>query len=440
MDLGTEFATRPTECDVLVIGGGPAGSTTAALLAERPYRVILLEKCHHPRFHIGESLLPANLPLFQRLGIEEEIERIGMRKWGAEFISPAHDASVLFEFSETWNPSLAYAYQVRRSEFDHILIRNAARRGAEVLEGWQARSVQFLGDAQGVTVTAHHADAGERSFRARFVVDASGRDTFLADHFQAKRRNRQHNSAAMYAHFRNAKRLPGKHEGSISIFWFEHGWFWFIPLADGATSVGAVTWPYYLKRRDKPVRDFFLDTIALCPPLAERLSEAELLSEVEATGNFSYFCDHTHGDCYLLIGDAFAFIDPVFSSGVMFAMQGGLLAADTVDRCLREPRRAAAALKRFDRAIRHGPKTFSWFIYRMTNPTMRELFMAPNNVLRMKEALLSLLAGDIFGRTPIWPSLWAFKTVYYLSSLWNFRRSFEAWRRRRLNIQDGGRA
>ncbi|QXP90836.1 tryptophan 7-halogenase [Methylococcus capsulatus] len=427
---------RSTGCDVLVIGGGPAGSTVAALLAERGYRTVVLEKCRHPRFHIGESLLPANLPLLERLGVKEEVERIGMYKPGAEFVSPDHDGTLIFEFADAWDKSMPYAYQVRRSEFDHILVRNAVKRGAEVLEGWRATDIRFLADGRGAEVDAQDDDGRSRRWQARFVVDASGRDTFIANRLKLKQRNRKHSSAAVYGHFANARRLNGRHEGSISVFWFEHGWFWFIPLADGTTSVGAVTWPYYMKRRNKPLREFFLDTIASCPALAERLSAAELVSEVQATGNFSYVSTRTHGESYLLIGDAFAFIDPVFSSGVLFAMQGGVTAAETVDACLRQPGRAAAALQRFDRRMRHGPREFSWFIYRMTDPTMRELFMAPQNVLRMKEALLSLLAGDIFGRTPIWFSLYAFKAVYYLNSLWHFRRTLEARRRRSLNIQD----
>ncbi len=183
------------------------------------------------------------------------------------------------------------------------------------------------------------------------------------------------------------------------------------------------------------MREFFRATIALCPPLADRLRDAVLTTDVEATGNYSYACDRTHGENYLLVGDAYAFIDPVFSSGVMLAMTGGAAAAQTVDECRRHPERAARALKRYDRLVRHGPKQFSWFIYRVTNPTMRELFLGPRNVLRMKEALLSVLAGDIFGRTPIWGALRAFKGVYYVISLANLGRSLGAARRRAANIR-----
>jgi flavin-dependent dehydrogenase len=428
-------AAAPRRCDILIVGGGPAGSTAAILLAERGYHVVVVEKTRHPRFHIGESLLPANLPLIERLGVTAEVRAIGMEKWAAEFISPWDGRSQEFKFAGSWDKSLAFAYQVRRSEFDEILIRRATARGAEVIEGCRARDVAFFDDGRCARVQVEHDDGRTGAWDARHLIDASGRDTFLGTRLNAKRRNKKHNSAAMYAHFTGARREPGQRAGNILVFWFKHGWCWFIPLADGTTSVGAVVWPDYMKSRDVGVHEFFLSTIALCPPLALRLRTAELKSEVYATGNYSYACDHSHARNYLLVGDAYAFIDPVFSSGVMLAMNGGAVAAETIDECQRHPARAAKAHKRFDRLMRHGPKQFSWFIYRITNPTMRELFLGPRNVWRMQEALLSLLAGDIFGRTPIWPSLRAFKVLYHLKSVANLGRSLRAARRHASEIR-----
>jgi flavin-dependent dehydrogenase len=427
-------STPVLQCEVLVVGGGPAGSTIAAQLAERGRDVVLIEKAHHPRFHIGESLLPANVELFERLGVRADVERIGMQKWGVEFVSPDHDHKSFVEFAEAWDKSMPYAWQVRRSELDELLFRRAAAGGARTFEGCRARQVAF--DADGASVAIEAEGAGPQTWRARFVVDASGRDTLLANQFRCKKKNTRHNSSALYAHFRGVERLAGKLEGNITIFWFAHGWFWLIPLADGTTSIGAVCWPYYLKSRGKPLDAFFADTIALCPELAARLRDAERVSEVYATGNYSYSSAISSGDRYLMLGDAYAFVDPVFSSGVYLAMQSGFAGVEVVEAALDRPRELAAARRRFDALMRRGPREFSWFIFRVTNPTMREFFMHPGNPLRVKEALISLLAGDIHGKTPIWPSIFALKALYYLVSIGNFGRTFRAWQRRRVNIRD----
>ncbi|MEO7761752.1 MAG: NAD(P)/FAD-dependent oxidoreductase [Casimicrobiaceae bacterium] len=438
------LSAPPKGCDVLVVGGGPAGSTTAALLASRGHSVTLIEKDRHPRFHIGESLLPANLQLFERLGVADEIRAIGMQKWGAEFVSPWHDHKQTFQFADAWDKSMPYAYQVRRSEFDEILLRNAVSKGAKVVEGCRVRTIDFLpantdehGERSGgAMVRAEHEDGSAENWQARFVVDASGRGTFLGNRFNAKKRNSRHNSAAMYGHYTGVHRECGKEAGNIAVFWFDHGWFWFIPLLDGVTSIGAVSWPGYMNTRGKRTVDqFFRDTIALCPALTERLKDATLVAPVEATGNFSYECDHSHGPGYLLVGDAYAFIDPIFSSGVMLAMNGGFEAAEAIDTVLRKPAEASAALARYNRVVKHGPKEFSWFIYRVTNPTMRDLFMSPSNKWRVKEALLAVLAGDIFGARPYRHSLLLFKAIYYGFSLAHLKRSLVAWRRRRFNMR-----
>lgn len=427
--------TTVQSCDVLVIGGGPAGTTVASLLAEKGHHVVVVEKDHHPRFHIGESLLPANLPLFERMGIADEVRAIGMHKPGAEFVSPHHSWTQTFEFADAWDKSMPHAYQVKRAEFDEILVRHARHKGAEVHEGCKVTGVEFQPDHSAV-VDARHEDGQTSRWQARFVVDASGRDTFLANRFRIKHRNPRHNSSAVYGHFRNARRQDGPAEGNITIFWFEHGWFWFIPLTDGLTSVGMVTWPYHMKTKgSRSLQQFLMDNIASCEGLQTRLAGASLVNDIQATGNFSYVSERNHGPGYLMLGDAYAFIDPVFSSGVWLAMNSGVIGAEAIDTCLRHPAQRAAALRRFDRLMRHGPKAFSWFIYRVTNPIMRDFFMNPKNVFRVKEALLSVLAGDVFGKTPIWRSIFVFKLLYYSANLMQPRRALMAWKQRRFNIR-----
>ena len=429
-------------CEVLVIGGGPAGSTISALLAQRGRDVLMLEKSRHPRFHIGESLLPLNLDLFERLGVAAEMEAIGMPKYGVEFNAPpdgktAGKTSGL-EFVDAWDKSFPAAYHVLRADFDQILFRNAVRKGARAIEGCRVTRVDFR--PGGADVTARLEDGGERTWRTKFVVDASGRDTFLANRFGCKERNREHNSAAIFGHFAGATRLEGRREGDISVFWFDHGWFWFIPLTGGVTSIGAVCWPYYMKTRKTEPRQFLIDTIALCPALAERLRDATLVSPVTATGNYSYTSRQSVGESYILLGDAFAFIDPIFSSGVLLAMHSAFVGADTVETCLDRPERARAAMKAYDASVHHGTASFTWFIYRGTSPILRYLFMNPGNTLGMQSSLLSILAGDIFRGTPVRLGLLSFKTLYYFFSVLNLKTSLKAWLRRKQVIRDPGSA
>jgi len=425
---------QETSCEVLVIGGGPAGATIATLLAQRGRDVLMLEKSKHPRFHIGESLLPMNMPMFEQLGVAEEIKRIGIVKLGAEFVSPWHGAPVMINFNDAWDNTYPSAYQVRRDEFDEILFKNALSKGARGIEECKVTGIKFQAGAEAL-VTARVKDGQPQNIRAKFVVDASGRDTFLSNHFDMKHRNKKHNSAAIFGHFSGAKRLEGEIEGNISLFWFDHGWFWFIPLADGNTSIGATCWPYYMKTRKTEPAQFLLDTIAMCPALAERLKDAKLESPVTATGNFSYLSERSSGENYILLGDAFAFIDPVFSSGVFLAMNSAFIGAETVDACLNKPQNATLALKKFDQAMAHGPRIFSWFIYRITTPAMRNLLMFKGSESKIKKALISVLIGDVFEKKGFSFWLFLFKFMYYLGSISSPRASFMAWRKRKESIK-----
>jgi flavin-dependent dehydrogenase len=436
LDIGTT-PEQARHCDIFVIGCGPAGSTISALLAEKGHDVAVVDKERHPRFHIGESLLPLNMPILERLGVWDELVRIGIRKDAAEFESHAHGKTVEFPFAEAFDKRWTHAFQVRRSEFDEMLLRNCAAKGARVFEGARVTSVEFgnLARAEPTVVQVQLEDNSTQSWRARYLVDASGRDTFLANRFDIKRRNRRHASAAIYGHFRNARRNPGSAEGNITIVWFEHGWFWFIPLKDGTTSVGAVCWPAYMKSRKSEPTKFFMETIALCPEIAARLEHAELTAPVTATGNYSYASTRMSGDGYLMIGDAWAFIDPVFSSGVYLAMNSATLGADVVDASLADPSRNAALNREFEGTIRRGVNVFSWMIYRMTLPVIRKLFLTPNNRFGVQSAVVSLLAGDVFRGGPVRPRLFLFRMIYYAHSLAMLPQAIGAWRRRRRDIR-----
>jgi flavin-dependent dehydrogenase len=433
--MSTVPTTTPDELwDVLVIGGGPAGSTVATLLRQKGRRVALLEKDRHPRFHIGESLLPMNIPILERLGLLERVRELGVVKYGAEFGSASAGRHQVSYFSNALDKTQPYAFHVCRAEFDDLLLKHSAAQGVNVQEGVRVTAVDFQ-PGQPTRVHAVTDDGQAQRWQARYVIDASGRDTVLARQFKLKQKNQSHQSAALFGHFAGVARNPGKDEGNISIYWFQHGWFWMIPLRDGLMSVGAVCWPEYLKTRHTPPEAFLWQTIALCPPVQKRMAQARLLGEAQATGNYSYRAQRMVGDGYLLLGDAFAFVDPVFSTGVYFAMHGATLAADAVDAHLRDPVQARPLLRRFERQIKHGIKVVSWFIYRFTSPAMQTLFMNPRNLWRLNEAMVSMLAGDLFRNTPIAPRLLLFKLIYGITLMIEGTRSWMSYRQRKRNVK-----
>jgi flavin-dependent dehydrogenase len=407
--------------DVLVIGGGPAGSTVSTLLARRGHRVLVLEKDRHPRFHIGESLLPCNLPILEELGVLDEVRAIGVEKLGADFSLADDDRHTTYHFARAFHSTPGYAYEVKRSEFDELLFRNAQKSGVDAREGMRVVELEQLDGARGGpkrTRAVAVDEAGEKhAFEARYLVDASGRDTFLSKKLGIKRKNKQHASAAIFGHFEGVTRRDGRDAGNISIYWFDHGWMWFIPLREGVTSVGAVCWPEYLKSREGSLEDFLWATIRKAPRAIERMKDAKLVSEVRATGNYSYTSDRMTGPGWLMVGDAFAFIDPVFSSGVFLAMNGARRAAEVVDEVLREPGREAALQRGYDAFVRKGLVTFSWFIQRFTSPGLRWIFKHPRNVYRIEEAVISMLAGDVFRDTPVRSRFRALRAIYAVRTL-----------------------
>ncbi|MBP0465302.1 tryptophan 7-halogenase [Roseomonas sp. PWR1] len=405
-----------TSCDVLVVGGGPAGATAAAILAEKGRRVVLLEKDRHPRFHIGESLLPLNLRLFERLGVQEEIAAIGVHKPGGRFVSDEHGKHATFSFAAGLNQDYTYSYQVRRSQFDEILFARARTLGADAREGMRVLDVT-LDAAGGHRVTARDEEGAMHAFRARYVIDASGRDTFLATAMGSKARNPHNNTAAMYGHFKGVVPFEETEDGSITIHLFDHGWFWMIPLPDGVTSVGVVSNPGFFKRRRGEVRDFFLETLRSVPSVARRIADAELMSEVTTTGNYSYASKVMHGNGWLMAGDAYAFIDPVFSSGVLLAMASAEMGAEVADTWLDDPVRAAPMARAFERRVKRAIRSLSWLIYRINTPVLRDMFMEPRNRFRMREGLVSLLAGDVHANANRQLPVLAFKAAYHALNL-----------------------
>jgi flavin-dependent dehydrogenase len=410
------------QCDVVVIGGGPGGSTAAALLARRGHTVIALEKAHHPRFHIGESLLPMNLPVFERLGVLDKVRAMGVFKGGADFEADNERGYNTYAFARALGNSPPHAFQVWRQDFDKMLFEHARECGADAREGHEVMAAQQNGARE--TLIDVRTDEG-RSYRIRasYVVDASGRDAFLSGKLKLRRKNDQHQSAAIFGHFRGAETRAGEDAGNISIYSFEHGWMWMIPLPDGVMSVGAVCRPEYLKQRKGRTVEFLLDTLKMSPAMWQRVEHATLIgNEVRVTGNYSYDSTTMGGPGWILVGDAFAFLDPVFSSGVYLAMSGAELAVDVVDAALREPAREAVLLRRLEKRQRAGMARFSFFIYRFNGPVMQQMFRQPRNIWRLEEGVISMLAGDLFETKKVLWRLQLFKLVYAFCGLLDWRR------------------
>jgi hypothetical protein len=402
------------QCDILVIGGGPAGSTAAALLAERGRDVVVLEKAAHPRFHIGESLLPRNTELFDRLGVREQIAAIGVHKPGAEFVSDSTGKSVHFRFADGLDQTYTHSWQVRRSEFDATLFANAKARGARVAEHTRVTDVAFGVDGARARVTAIGPDGATLTYAPRFVLDASGRDTFLARKMRSVRADKVHSTAALYGHFKGVVTHSDELAGYISVHLAEDGWFWFIPLPDNVMSIGFVGDQSAFKGRQGSPHELFMARLQASPTARARVAGAELISEVISTGNYTYASSVHSGDGYLMIGDAFAFIDPVFSSGVLLAMTSGDLGARVADTWLEDKRAARAMAYRMERDLRTAMRRISWLIYRINTPALRLLFMAPGNKFRMRDALISLLAGNLRQNRQLVLPVLAFKSVYYV--------------------------
>ncbi|MBS0381871.1 MAG: tryptophan 7-halogenase [Proteobacteria bacterium] len=411
---------RVFDCDVLVAGGGPGGSTIATFLARRGWRVILLEKSRHPRFHIGESLLPANVPIFEELGALAKLRALGRLKLGADF--PRDDGSYYtFKFDRALGDTPHYSFQVKREDMDRMLFEHARGQGVDAREQTMVERVAF--DADGIT--AWIAANGQASrLRARYFVDATGRDTLLGRQLQLVERSVQHQSAAMFAHYAGVAFNPDDPGGNIiSINRFAHGWAWFIPLPDGTTSVGCVCKPGWLKARQGANHaDFMARTLAIVPGATHRMANATRVMPVRFTGNYSYACKRMAGPRWILVGDAWAFLDPVFSSGVFLAMYSARRALDVVDGALRDPRSEAALQKNYARHLRHGYQRFAWFIRRFNSPVMKALFADPRNVMQVEQGVISMLAGDVFDNRLVLSKLRIFKTIYALSSLANLRR------------------
>lgn len=385
--------------DVIIVGGGPGGSTLASSLAKRGRHALVLEREKFPRFHIGESLLPCSRSVFAALGLDDELDSRFLRKYGARFLCSQTGRQNTYRFADAYDAAFDYAYQVPRAEFDKVLLDHAKALGAEVREEWEASEVIFDGSrAIGVRARSVHEPSKLVELYAPVIADATGRDTLLASRTRQKAHIPRLDKTAFFSHFRGTFRQQGIDEGNIQIVIFEHGWFWFIPFRGDVTSVGAVVSSEWIKQRPKgeSLDAFFMRTVELSSWAKEFLAGAKVERSVGALADFSYRIDQLAGDGWLFVGDAGGFLDPLFSTGAHLAIQGGFLAAETIDEALKCGDVSRAAFTSYEAAVRYAVDLFLGVVQGFYAGQFRELLFEENQRKPMRKIITSILSGDVF--------------------------------------------
>src|SRR5437868_5671887 len=372
--------------DAVIIGGGPGGSTAASYLARAGRRVLLLEKEHFPRFHIGESLLPYNRQIFDEIGALPKLEAAGLiKKYGAQFHLGNGSKALSLCFRNGRFTREPMAYQVERSTFDHLLLQHAASLGAEVREGWTVTRSRT--DAIGAEIDARNDRGQTRTFRANFLIDASGRGNFTGNQQGLREIDPNLKKVAIFAHFAGVKLDPGEKRGDTVIVRLEDKWFWIIPLTDEKVSVGLVMDREELQRAQVAPEALFESTWRGSLPMRERMQAARLVSQIYTTSDFSYKNRTFIGPRLLRVGDAAGFMDPIFSSGVYLACYSAKLAAEVVNRALDRGNDGARHMRRYEKQV-YRAMQFYWDMVNgfYTTPFM-EMFMSPRNKFHLPSAI-----------------------------------------------------
>ena len=319
--------------DCVVIGGGPAGATAAAIVAQGGYDTLLVEREAMPRFHVGESLMPETYWPLQRLGLNERVKTAGWQvKKSVQFVTHNGTESTPFFFRDHDSRPCSETWQVERSEFDKMLFDRAGELGADCFDRTRLTDIYFDDSMRATGVSVRDVGGNVHRIDCRVVIDGTGQQSFIANKLGLKKVNPDLRKAAIWTYFRDAVRGDGDHAGATIILNTEskESWFWFIPLSRGITSIGCVADnDYLLKGRGKP-EDVFYDELSRCPGLKPRLKNARALGDIRTAKEFSYMTTQHSGDGWVMVGDALGFIDPVYSSGVYFALEMGIRAGDAV--------------------------------------------------------------------------------------------------------------
>ena len=385
--------------DVIVMGGGPAGSSVAGMLAREGRNVILFEKEIFPRHHIGESLMTDTYWTFRRLGLLEKLrESPFVRKYSVQFANAAGKESRPFYFFEAVHHESAVTWQVTRAQFDHLLIDHAAEQGVTVHQGVLVKQVLFEGD-QATGVEVQMPDGTREKFFAKVVVDATGQMAMLSNKFRWRVRDPKLKKAVLYSYFKGAHREPDLNGGATLVLRTEAGsggWFWYIPLENDITSVGIVADPdYLLKGRGQDLAKILHEEIEKCEPCRKRVGDGTRVDKIYSILDYSYRSKHNAGNGFIIIGDAYGFLDPIYSSGVLLALKMAELAADAIHDAFNHDDFSAARLGQYQAKLDRGIESMRKLVYAFYN----DGFSFSGFLRKYPEErvhIINLLIGDVF--------------------------------------------
>jgi FADH2-dependent halogenase len=401
-------------CDVLIIGGGPAGSTAASILARHGRKVVVFEREKFPRFHIGESLLPYSMNAFERLGVQEKLKAISMEKIGGEVSSACGTRKVRFYFRTGFRLNQTKSYQVKRADFDKLLLDHAAESGARVHEQAQVEKLDFAPDSVTLSVKMEGETRPQVPITARYLIDCSGRNSVVGSHFKLRKPYDTLQKFSVFAHFED---VPLRDREELNLTRLIRGrdfWFWMIAVSETRISVGVVTDTSKFRELKKSPEEAIDHFIAQSPEMQERMAGARRVSQVYSISDYSYRNSRFTGDRWMLAGDAAGFIDPIFSTGVFLAILSGEQCADALHAVLDNPRRRPALFRQYEKNLGRVMAKYLRFVEAWYRPEFIEVFTNPVEHLNLVGAVNASLAGNISNSFALWWRMEVFYLVLFL--------------------------